>query len=268
MTLSELFRNFFTHKDFLPAADHIPGTLFTPLHFTFALAVAGLLTFLCIRFRKTSEKRLQKIYTVLWASLVILEIVTMAWDTLASRTGQFDWQGMLPLYPCSVFLYSMPLLIWGKGNARKAACGYLCSVGLLGGVINFVYPQTALTYYSCLSFRSFITFYYHAVLVFCCVTMLTSGYHSLRGVKKWWELLLPAVPLLCVSVFANIVNFSSIDADYMWFKLESMFFAPIGAATPDWLAVIVVYFLYLLIHALPLLPSYIANHRKKASAPV
>ena len=32
-TLSELFSHFFTHKDFLPPASEIAGTLFTPLHF-------------------------------------------------------------------------------------------------------------------------------------------------------------------------------------------------------------------------------------------
>ena len=30
MTFSDLIKNFFTHKDFLPSADKIPGTLFTP----------------------------------------------------------------------------------------------------------------------------------------------------------------------------------------------------------------------------------------------
>ena len=35
-TLSDLLKNFFTHKDFLPSADQIPGTMFTPLHFIFS----------------------------------------------------------------------------------------------------------------------------------------------------------------------------------------------------------------------------------------
>lgn len=50
--------------------------------------------------------------------------------------------------------------------------------------------------------------------------------------------------------------------DYMFFKLNSFFFAPLGAATPDWLSVVLVYGIYLLIHALPYLPAWFA--RKKA----
>ena len=32
-SFTDLICNFFTHKDFLPPADQLPGTLFTPLHF-------------------------------------------------------------------------------------------------------------------------------------------------------------------------------------------------------------------------------------------
>ncbi len=202
---------------------------------------------------------------VLWILIVILEISKIAWETLAGKTVSFEWGGVLPLYPCSIFMYAMPFAIWGKGNVRKAACGYVCTLGMLGGLINFVYPQNILSNYSCLSFAGFHTFFYHASIVFCCVTMLKTGYHSFRGVTKAWQLLLPAVPCLAVSVIANLVNFSSIDSDYMWFKLESMFFAPIGAATEDWVSVLIVYAAYLLIHAIPYLPSYIANKRKKTA---
>ncbi len=162
----------------------------------------------------------------------------------------------------AVFL-CMPCRFWygakKGGILRKGACGYVCSLGLLGGLINFVYPVNILNNYSCLSFAGFHTFFYHASIVFCAATLLGSGYHTLRGVKHWWELLLPSIPMAGVSVLANLVNFSPLDSDYMFFKLESFLFAPIGAATPDWLSVVMVYMAYILVGALPLLPSYIAN---------
>jgi hypothetical protein len=96
--------------------------------------------------------------------------------------------------------------------------------------------------------------------------MLRSGYHSYKKASRAWELILPAVPALAVSIVANLVNFSKISSDYMFFKLNSFFFAPIGAATPDWLSVIIVYFIYLLIHALPYLPFYFKNRREIIAA--
>lgn len=261
-TLCDLIENYFTHKDFLPPANQLPGTLFTPLHFVVSLLCVALIALLCIYVRRKSEKTLRTVYAVLWAFIVVMEVVKILWETFCGSTVSFEWGGNLPLYPCSIFMYAMPFAIWGKGNVRHAACGYVCSLGLLGGAINFVYPANVLSNYSCISFAGFHTLFYHGILVFCAVSMLLTGYHSYTGVTKKHQLLLPAIPALIVSVFANAVNYSPIGSDYMFFKLNSFFFAPIGAATPDLLATVFVYGIYLLIHALPYLPSYFANRKK------
>ena len=159
-------------------------------------------------------------------------------------------------------MYAMPFAIWGKGRVRDAACGYVCTLGLLGGCINFIYPATILGTYSCISFAGFHTFFYHGSMVLCALTMLLSGYHSYTGITKWYQLLMPACPLLVVSVVANLVNYSAIDSDYMFFKLESFIFAPIGAVTGNALATVIVYVVYLVIHAAPYLPSWLANQKK------
>jgi len=252
-TFLDLLKHFFTHKDFLPPANMIPGTMFTPLHLIFSAVSIALVIVFAIWVSKRSETAIRRVFACCWVALLILEIVKITWETCSGTTVSFEWTGVLPLYPCSIFLYAMPFAIWGKGKVRYAACGYVCSLGLLGGTINFVYPATILGNYSCISFAGFHTFLYHGTLVFCALTMLIAGYHSYCRVSRWWELFLPACPFLAVSVAANLVNFSRIDSDYMFFKLESFIFAPIGAATPDWLAVILVYAAYLFIHALPYL---------------
>lgn len=266
LTLGELLKNFFTHKDFLPPADQIAGTMFTPLHFAFSAVCILIVAVLCLHCAKKNEKRLRVMFAILWVAVVILEAVKITWETYSGAEVRFEWGGVLSLYPCSIFMYAMPFAIWGRGYVRRAACGYVCSLGLLGGAINFVYPATILGSYSCVSFAGFHTFFYHGVLVFTAVTMLLSRYHRYTGITKWWELLVPSVPFAVVSVAANLVNFSPIDADYMFFKLESFIFAPIGQATPDAVAVILVYCAYLLIHALPYLPSYMTYVKNKPTA--
>lgn len=261
-TIMDLIRNFFTHKDFLPAADRLPGTLFTPLHFLTSVCWIALIVLACILLRKKEESTTRKVFAGLWLSTLILEIAKIVWETFCGATVDFEAGGILPLYPCSIFLYAMPFAIWGRGKVRYAACGYVCSLGLLGGAINFVYPVNILSNYSCISFAGFHTLFYHGVLVLCAALMLLSGYHSYKGVTKAHQLLLPAIPALAVSVVANLVNFSPIDSDYMFFKLESFFFAPLGAATADWLGVILVYGIYLLIHALPYLPFWLRTAKK------
>ena len=264
-TIMDLIRNFFTHKDFLPAANLMPGTLFTPLHFLASAFWVGLIVVACFLLRRKEEKTLQKVFTLLWISVLVLEVVKITWETCCGATVNFEWGGILPLYPCSIFMYAMPFAIWGKNKVRFAACGYVCSLGFLGGVINFVYPANILNNYSCISFAGFHTLFYHSVLVLCAILMLMSGYHSYKGITSARQLLLPAIPALAVSVIANLVNFSPINSDYMFFKLNSFFFAPIGAATPDWFSVVLVYGIYLLIHALPYLPFWFSRKIKKPS---
>ncbi len=259
--LGELLRNFFTHKDFLPPPAQWPGTLFTPMQILFCLAVAAFIVFASVRCAKKSDAFRKRVYFVLWLLMLLSEPAISLYDVFAGSCQPVEWGSILPLWPCSVFLFAAPFAIFGKGNARYAACGYICTLGLLGGLVNFFYPATYLSRYSCLSMAGFRTVFYHGSLLFTAATMLLSGEHSYRGATRWQQLLLPAVPALLISIPANIVNFTVPGTDYMFFKLESFFFAPIGKATPDWLSVILVYILYLVIHAIPYLPSYIKNRK-------
>ncbi len=261
MNFLDLLKNFFTHKDFLPSADQIPGTMFTPLHFIFAAIVAIGIAALVYHFRKADEGKLKIIFTVIWATLVVLEVTKIVWESVSGRDVRFEYAGVLPLYPCSIFMYAMPFAIWGKGLVKKSACGYVCTLGLLGGSINFVYPATILGNYSCISFAGFHTFTYHGAMVFTAALMFVTKYHSFRNVTKWYELLLPAIPFLCVSIVANIVNFT-LDADYCFLRMRSFIFAPLGEALGLW-AVPVMYVAYLMIHAVCYLPSFISNTVKK-----
>lgn len=264
-TLGELISSFFTHKDLLPPAHSIAGTLFTPLHLAVSAVCLAIVILSAVYISKKGEKALRTAYGTLWVAAVILEASKILWETYSGSSVNFEWGGILPLYPCSIFLYAMPFAVWGRGTVRKAACGYVCSLGLLGGAINFVYPANILSNYSCISFAGFHTLFFHGAIVFCALSMLISKYYKVTGITRWSELLIPSIPFLIVSVAANAVNFSPIGSDYMFFKLNSFIFAPLGKAMPDGLSVILVYAVYLFIHALPLLPSFIANKKRRQS---
>ncbi len=261
-TLELLFRNFFTHKDFLPPPENWPGTLFSPLQIGFCALVALAIILAsrpCARMEEDAQKR---IYFLLWLLMALSEPLIIYYDAAAGASFFFDWSTALSLWPCSIFLYTAPFAIFGKGKGREAACGYICTAGFLGGLVNFIYPASYLSYYSCLSMAGLRTIFYHGSMIFTAATMLLSGYHSFRCEGRWRDLLLPAVPALLVSIPANIANFLIPGADYMFFRLSSFFFAPIGAALPLWLCMLLVYGLYLAAHCIPYLPSWLAARRK------
>ncbi len=262
-----LLQYFFTHKDFLPPPDALPGTLFTPLQIIFCALVAVLIGFAChVCSRRTPVFR-QRVYCALWLVMLVTEPAIILYDALAGANVVFDWRTTLSLWPCSIFLYAAPFAIFGKGRVQYAARGYICTLGLLGGTINFVYPASYLSWYSCLSMAGLRTIFYHGSMVFTAVTMLLSGEHSFRGVTRWQQALLPAVPALLTAIPANLANILIPGADYMFFRLDSFFFKPLGQMLPAWLSPLAVLLIYLVIHAVPYLPSLTAHRRGARTKP-
>ncbi len=86
--------------------------------------------------------------------------------------------------------------------------------------------------------------------------MLLSGYPKFQKPQSRKDHLLPMIPLLIVSVPALLANFLIPGADYLFFKMESFFFAPIGRALPDIVTIPVVYALYGIIHSVPNWPVW------------
>lgn len=257
-----LIENFFTHKDFLAPKEEIPGTLFTPLHFTFA---AVLLLFVIASAIYVGKRKnvIKPVFTAIWAVLLIWEVVIVTWESVSGKTVGLDLQTNLSLYPCSIFLYTMPFAIWGKGNLKKIACGYVCTLGLLGAAVNFFYPSIRLATYSCISFVGFHTFAFHGSMLFVCLVMLISHYHRYSDIKHWWETLLPCIPSLILSIPANIINYSKIHADYMFFRGQNPILATLFPNTNEILMTFILYLLYILVPALFYLPFYIVMKKNQ-----
>ena len=267
------FEHFFSHKDIIRDLEnsgvYVPGKIFSPLHFVVAGIILALLVFSIWYFtKKNNEKLLKRAYLVIWIVLVSFEFIKMLWETFTNPNGAyFETTGILPLYPCSVIMYVLPITIWSKNEKLQAmANGYMCTIGLIGATINFFYPATALPNYSAISFVGLHVFIYHGAMLFCAITLLTTGLHSYGFAKKWTDLLLPAVPILVMSIPANIVNYTVQGADYMFFMGDFTFIGVIFANTPDWVTTILFYIGYIVIPALFYLPLFIKNKKAQKTA--
>lgn len=257
-----VFVNFFTHKDKLAPVEELIGTMFTPLHIVLAaLLLGGVIVAAFLTPKK--ESVLKVVYTVLWAVLWGLEITRIIWESVAGNEVSLQIPGLL--HACSIYLYAMPFAIWGKGKVRLSACGFACTLGLLGGAVNFIYPMTSLNRYSIISFVGFHSMFYHAVLIYTALTMLRSGYHRFTRVYSIWDTLLPCVFTLIVSIPANIVNYTT-GQDYMFFRGKSAFLPALFGDTPEWIITIIIYALYIIVPACFYLPSYLSQRVKMRRA--
>ena len=258
-----LLENFFTHKDKLAPSWELPGTMFTPLHFAVAAVFLAAVIVSAILIGRRKEL-VKPVFTALWITVSLLEIIKIVWESTSGNTVRLEVTGILPLYPCSIFMYAMPFAIWGSEKIKRIACGYVCTLGLLGGAVNFFYPMTVLYNYSIISFAAMHSMLYHSVMLFTCMAMLISGYHRYTNVKCAYELLLSCIPTLIISIPANIVNYT-FDADYMFFRGTSAFLPGIFGDTPKIAVTLIIYALYIIVPACFYLPSFI-RQRKKGSA--
>ena len=85
MSFGDMFMQFFTHKDFLPSPDRIPGTLFTPLHFLFAGFFLIFMLVYAFKLAKQDERTIRTVFTVLWITLTVLEIIKHGGNTGSAR---------------------------------------------------------------------------------------------------------------------------------------------------------------------------------------
>ncbi len=260
---SYVIQNFFTHKDYLAPASQIPGTFGTPLSYVFEAVLLAIIIGAAI-FVSKRKYLIKPVFIVQWITLVVWEVIIIYWDSVSGKTVGWDLAVNLSLYPCSIFMYAMPFAIWGKGIWKKIGCGYVVTLGFLGAAINFLYPVAKLTSYSCISFAAFHTFYFHGTMLFTWLVMLISGYHRYTNVTRWWELFLPCVLSIIVSIPSNIINYSAINADYMYFRGKFPLVAQIFAGLGEVKITMILYVLYIVVPALFYLPSYLSHKRRSA----
>jgi hypothetical protein len=229
-----LLKNFFTHKDFLPPADQLPGTIYTPLHWVVSMLLLAIVIGLAVWLGKRCEERtIRRILLIIWIYAIVFEPTKILWETFCGKEVSLEVGGVLPFYPCSVFMLALPLLVFGGRRLRLCGGGYLCTIGMLGAMINFFYPINVLSNYSCISFAGAHTLLYHGAMLFCCLLIQISGYHRYSYARNVGECFFAALPLLIWSIPANIINYSPIGSDYMFFKCNSFFLPAIFGGIPD-----------------------------------
>ena len=123
-----------------------------------------------------------------------------------------------PLWTCTIFLTVLPVSLFSKNEKIRNACNaFLCSISLVGGIVNYLFPLE-----SVLSFMGLHTFLYHFILTIVPLTMLASGYYKPKF--KHWVGAITVFMIYAIPVFVidNIFQF-----DYM-FIYNGAWFGPLS----------------------------------------
>ena len=200
--------SFFDYKYNIPSFE---SDLFCPAHIAYIVLVYILSFAVSWLLRKTKQERITVFLRVLSIATLLLEAAKISWESYYDiTTGRgFNYFGLLPIYTCSLFIYTLLVAAWGRGKPRDYCLAFIGTVGLLYGAIGVIYCN-GLNYYPFWTFGAFYSLFFHASMFATGVFLLVTGYKKLG----WKDIFRGFVPIVLLSLVAIPVNYA-IGSDYM-----------------------------------------------------
>ena len=126
--------NVIKYKDFIK--DYHGQDYFGTTHVVAMIVLTLLIITLLIVFRNAKTESVDKFLKILSIIVPVLETVKIVWESYFDiKMGHgFNWTGLLPLYTCSLFIYTLPLAAWTKGKVKEVAVCWLGTIGVFGGL--------------------------------------------------------------------------------------------------------------------------------------
>ena len=139
----------------------------------FALIFVSLCVFIPLMIKR-NVKAAKKAILCFWIFAVVLDVIKYIFYNAYCISSNLPFDKLeFPLWTCSIYLFVVPLSLFNKNQRIKYACnGFICSISMLGGFINFLFPSESL-----FSFMGLHTFLYHFALLITPIIMLSSGYY-------------------------------------------------------------------------------------------
>ena len=200
---------FFDYKYNIP--DVYKKGMFTPAHLVLIVVVYLFALFAPLLLRKVKRRTITIMLRVLSLAMVTLEVSKITWESYFDiTTGRgLNYGGILPLYTCSLFLYTLLFAAWTRGKVQKVALSFITTIGLLYGAIGVVYCN-GLNWYPLFSFGGLYSFLFHSTMLVTGTALLISEYYK----PEWKDSLWAMIPILLLALFAIPAN-NTWGSDYM-----------------------------------------------------
>ncbi len=185
--------------------------LFSTEHIVFIVLIYTLTFFVSFLLRRTKRERIDVGLKILSVAMVLLETAKISWESYYDiTTGRgFNYGGLLPIYTCSLFIYTLLVAAWTRGKAREYCLSFITTISLLYGAIGVVYCN-GLNYYPFWTFGAFYSLFFHSTMFAVGVFLLAAGYKKLDWIDSL-RAMIPTLLLACVAVPVN----HFLQSDYM-----------------------------------------------------
>ena len=180
----------------------------------------------------TKKEDVRKIIKNLTITVWCLEIIKIIF---LFSIGQGKINKVVPLYYCSLLLYSGLLSSFGKGIAKKMGDIFLATGGIIGGIVFIIFPTTSLPEYPAFHFISVHSFFFHGTMIYLGLIINKFKYVEvkLEDIKYYSSLIF----IICMAAYVVNKTFGSnlmfISQDFPGMPISSVynstgvFFTPI-----------------------------------------
>ena len=140
-----------------------PCGIYNLKHLIIALVT---LTGIAIAVKNTKVKKQEDIKKIIKTATIIVWILEIMKIIFMFVTGQAKPNKVVPLYYCSLLLYSGLMSSFGKGVIKKMGDIFLATGGIIGGVVFIIFPTTSLPEYPLFHFISLHSFFFHGTMIY------------------------------------------------------------------------------------------------------
>ena len=185
---------------FKSANEVTPCGMFSIEHFVL-LTITLACVAITLKHTKNMEKeKIKKLIRKTTIFLWILEIIKIIFNIKNYGVNQVN--KYVPLYFCSLILYTGILSGFCKGTLKKMGDVFLSTGGIIAGLIFLIYPLTSLTSYPALHYISLHSFALHGIMVYIGMLMLITKYTTIEKM----DIIYYSAIIVIISGIAYIVN--------------------------------------------------------------
>lgn len=168
--------------------------MFTVKHLILFIATCFIIL-VAVKSTKITEKEdIRKIIRRLTLVIWILEILKTIYNIATGKGSEIN--KVVPLYYCSLFLYSGLLSSYGKGFLKRIGDVFLATGGIVGGIVFLILPTTSLPEYPMFHFISIHSFFYHGAMIYVGIIINKFKYIELKlSDLKYYALLIAVICL-------------------------------------------------------------------------
>ena len=180
--------------------EYPPCGMFNFRHLTlFIITIIGVI--FAVNHTKIKEKSdVKKIIRIITVIVWVLEILKIIFNFIVGNGRNVN--KVVPLYYCSLLLYSGFLSSIGKGVIQRVGDVFLATGGIVGGLVFLIFPTTSLPEYPMFHFLSLHSFFFHGTMIYLGIIINKIKYIEI----KFSDLKYYACLVFVICIAAYIVN--------------------------------------------------------------